>query len=183
MNHIDKEYFSPKPFCVAFKDIDGSPTSFSEQKDAFEFLSLLIDRLEEQTKESKHKDFLKAHFGGLLSNELICKECPHYYEREEPFLAINLVVKNKKSITDSLERLIEGEVLDGDNAYYCEQCKMKVKTVKRMSVKKLPNYLFFSLQRFEYNFDLNIRVKVNDFCEFPLKNQYATIYSSISKEN
>ena len=100
---------------------------------------------------------------------MICKECPHHYEREEPLLAINLPVKNKKSILDSLESFIEGEVLDGDNAYYCEECKMKVKTVKRVSIKKLPNYLIFTLKRFEYDFDMNIRVKVNDYCEFPME--------------
>lgn len=169
MDHIDKEYFSPKMFCLAFKDIDGSATSFIEQKDAFEFLSLFMDRIEEQLKGTKYANIIKAHFGGLLSNELICKGCPHYYEREEPFLALNLTVKNKRSIKDGLERLTEGEILDGDNAYYCEQCKMKVKTVKRASIKKLPPYLFLNLQRFEYNFDLNIRVKVNDFCEFPME--------------
>jgi len=156
-------------FCLAFKDIDGSPTSFSEQKDAFEFLSLFFDRVEEQIKGTKHADFIKMHFGGLISNELICKECPHSYEREEPFLAINLPVKGKKSIKASLESFIEGEVLEGDNAYECEECKIKVKTLKRTTFKKLPNYLFFVLKRFEYDFDLNIKVKVNDYCEFPLE--------------
>lgn len=169
MTHVDKEYFSPKKFCLAFKDIDGSSTSFNEQKDAFEFFSLFMDRIEEQIKGTPHSDFIKSHFGGLFSNELICKECPHSYDREEPFLAINLPVKNKKTITDSLGSFIEGEILDGDNAYYCEECKTKVKTVKRVSIKKLPNYLIFVLKRFEYDFDMNARVKVNDYCEFPLE--------------
>lgn len=169
MTYVDKEYFSPRKFCLAFKDIDGSPTNFNEQKDASEFLSLFMDRFEEQIKGTPHADFVKAHFGGLLSNELICKECPHHYDREEPLLAINLPVKNKRSIIDSLESFIEGEILDGDNAYYCEECKMKVKTVKRVSIKKLPNYLVFTLKRFEYDFDMNARVKVNDYCEFPLE--------------
>jgi len=169
MNHIDKEYFSPKQFCLAFKDIDGTPTSFIEQKDAFEFLSLFMDRIEEQLKGTRHANLIKSHFNGLLSNELICKGCPHYYEREEPFVALNLTVKNKRSIKDGLERLVESEILDGDNAYYCEQCKMKVKTVKRASIKKLPPYLFLTLSRFEYNFDLNVHIKVNDYCEFPFE--------------
>lgn len=169
MNHVDKEYFSPKKFCRSFKDIDGSPTNFNEQKDGFEFLSLFMDRIEEQIKGTPHADFIKAHFGGLFSNELICKECPHHYDREEPFIGINLPVKNKKTITDSLASFIEGEVLDGDNAYYCEECKIKVKTVKRVSIKKLPNYLFFVLKRFEYDFDANARVKVNDYCDFPME--------------
>lgn len=167
--HTDQDYFSPKKFCLAFKDFDGQPTSFLEQKDAFEFLSLHIDRIEEQLKGSKHANFIKTHFGGLLSNELICKGCPHYYEREEPFFALNLTVRNKRNIKESLESMIEGEIMDGDNAYFCEQCQAKVKTIKRVSIKKLPSYLFLNLQRFDFNFDLGIRVKVNDFCEFPLE--------------
>ncbi|RZJ99769.1 MAG: hypothetical protein EOO46_21985, partial [Flavobacterium sp.] len=169
MTSVDKEYFSPKKLCIAFKDIDGSPTNFNTQKDASEFPSLFMDRFEEKIKGTTDADFMKVHFGGLLSNELICKECPHHYDREEPLLAINLPVKNKRSIIDSLESFIEGEILDGDNAYYCEECKIKVKTVKRVSIKKLPNYLIFTLKRFEYDFDMNARVKVNDYCEFPLE--------------
>ena len=83
--HIEKEFFSPKRFCLAFKDVDGGPTSFREQKDAFEFFTLFLDRLEERTTKSKGTNFIKELFGGCFSNELICKDCPHYYEREEPF--------------------------------------------------------------------------------------------------
>jgi len=169
MVHVDQEHFSPKRFCLAFKDLDGNPTSFLEQKDAFEFLSLNIDRIEEQLKGTKHANFIKAHFGGLLCNELICKGCPHYYEREEPFLSLNLIVRNKKNIKESLESFVEGEIMDGDNAYYCEQCQMKVKTVKRVSIKKLPSYLLIGLKRFDYNFDMGIRIKMNDYCEFPFE--------------
>ncbi len=168
MVHINKEDFSPKKFCQAFKDIDGSPTSFTEQKDAFEFLTLNLDRIEEQLKNTKYANFIKAHFGGLFNNELICKGCPHFYEREEPFYGLNLTVK-KKSIKESLDSLIEGDMLDGDNAYYCEQCQTKVKAVKRVTIKKLPSYLFINLSRFDYNYDKQMRVKVNDYCEFPLE--------------
>ena len=66
-----------------------------------------------------------------MSNELICKGCPHYSEREEPFLAISLTVKNKKNITESLKSFIEGEMLEGENAYFCEKCDKKVSTLKR----------------------------------------------------
>ena len=104
----------------------------------------------------------------MLANEFICKDCPHYSERQEPFLAISLQVKNKNSVQDGLKFYVEGEMLEGDNAYYCEQCEKKVNTLKRCCIKRMPNILFLVLKRFEFDFDRMVRVKVNDYCEFPL---------------
>ena len=59
-------------------------------------------------------------FQGVFANEFIGKECPHSKENEEPFMAISLQVKNKSSIKESLEYFVEGEMLEGDNAYFCE---------------------------------------------------------------
>jgi hypothetical protein len=49
-----------------------------------------MDKIENHVKGTDNENFIQNHFGGKLSNELICKDCPHYYEREEPFLAIPL---------------------------------------------------------------------------------------------
>jgi len=62
---------------------------------------------------------------------------------------------------------MQGEMLEGDNAYYCEKCEKKVSTLKRCSIKRLPNTLFLVLKRFEFDFDRMEKVKVNDYCEFP----------------
>ena len=37
-------------------------------------------------------------------------------------MAIPLQVKNKASVLESLENFVEGEMLEGDNAYHCEKC-------------------------------------------------------------
>lgn len=66
--------------------------------DVDEFFNTLLDRLENSLKKEKNDFIIKQTFGGVLTNELICKGCPHKSEREEPFLAISLPVKNKKSI-------------------------------------------------------------------------------------
>ena len=39
--------------------------------------------------------------------------------------------------------------------------------LKRACIKTLPRYLIASLKRFEFDFDTMMRVKVNDFYEFP----------------
>ena len=42
----EKQYFNPKRFCHAFKDIDGSPMDPMVQRDVDEFFNMLIDRIE-----------------------------------------------------------------------------------------------------------------------------------------
>jgi len=169
LNESEKQYFNPKGFCHAFKDYDGNPTNVFEQMDADEFFNMFMDRLENQIKGTKQEHFIKQHFGGVVSNELICKGCPHYSEREESFLTVNLQVKNKKNIDQSLAAFVEGEMLDGDNAYHCAICDKKVNTLKRACLKKLPNHLIMVMKRFEFDYDTMAKVKVNDYCEFPTK--------------
>ena len=62
-----------------------------------------------------------------------------------------------------------GDMLEGENAYLCEKCDKKVDTLKRTCIKKLPRYMMIALKRFEFDFDRMIRVKVNDYCEFPME--------------
>ncbi len=47
------------------------------------------------------------------------------YEREEVFFALNVTVKNA-TLQDSLDQYVKGELLEGDNAYFCEKCGEKV---------------------------------------------------------
>jgi len=64
---------------------------------------------------------------------------------------------------------VEGEMLEGDNAYFCEKCEKKVNTLKRCCIKRMPNNLFLVLKRFEFDFDTMQKVKLNDYCEFPME--------------
>ncbi len=48
------------------------------------------------------------------------------YEREEVFFALNVTVKNA-TLQDSLAQYVKGELLEGDNAYFCEKCGAKVR--------------------------------------------------------
>ena len=58
-------------------------------------------------------------------------------------------------------------MLEGDNAYFCEKCDKKRDTLRRQTIKRLPNTLFLNLKRFEFNFDTMSKIKINDYCEFP----------------
>lgn len=58
------------------------------QRDVDEFFNMLIDRIEQLIKDTKEEKVMKNLFYGQFANEFICKGCPHYSEREEPFMAI-----------------------------------------------------------------------------------------------
>jgi len=159
---------NPKKFCAAFRDENDNPICVSEQKDTFEFFSLFMEKLETHLKDTPYQNLYKITFEGTLCNQLICKECPHSSERDEAFLGLNIEVKNKRHLSEGLAKFIESEILEGDNAYFCERCKRKVNTIKRVVIKKLPNHIMFVLKRFEFDFDTFNKVKINDFYEFPL---------------
>jgi hypothetical protein len=85
---LEKQYYNPKKFCMAFKDIDGTPIDPTVQKDVDEFFNMLIDRIENLTKGTKEEKVMKNLFYGVFANEFITEGCPHYKENEEPFMAI-----------------------------------------------------------------------------------------------
>ena len=135
--------------------------------DADEFFNMIFDKLEQQLKAANKENILKQFFGGEICNQIISKNCEHVSERIESFFALSIEVKGKKSILESLELFVRGDILEGDNKYFCDSCKLKVNAVKRSCVNSLPDNLIIHNKRFEFDLELLKRVKVNDYCEFP----------------
>jgi ubiquitin carboxyl-terminal hydrolase 9/24 len=81
-----------------------------------------MDKLDNALKQTKQQHIISSVFQGELSNQLICEGCPHFSERSEDYLSLGVTIKNKPSLEQALKEFIKGEVLDGDNAYYCEKC-------------------------------------------------------------
>jgi len=137
--------------------------------DVDEFFSTLMDRLEALLKPSKNEFIIKNVFEGELSNELIGRGggCNHTSERAESFLALSLPAKGKKNLNECLSSFVCGEMLEGENAFFCEKCDKKVPTLKRQSIKKLPNQLMIVLKRFHFDLDTMQKIKINSYCEFP----------------
>jgi len=161
-----KMFVNPKSYCHAFKDWEGQPINVFEQMDVEEYLTMFMDRLEAAIKGTPQEKTIQYHFGGKFANEVICKSCPHYYTRSEAFLSLGVPVKNKKSLQEGLEAFVAGDLLEQDNQYHCEKCDKKVDARKRTCLKEMPRYLIATLKRFDFDFDLMIRKKLNDYFEF-----------------
>ncbi|RHY33510.1 hypothetical protein DYB32_001570 [Aphanomyces invadans] len=165
--HTSRRWHDPTAFCVSHRDLDGQPTDLRVQMDADEFLGMLLDRVESVVKKASPTATIGAlGFGGQLVNQIIT-EHGHVSEREEPFVVLSLDVQHKHSVEASLASYVDGETLEGDNAYYCEQVQQKVRATKRVCLKTLPDTLVVHLKRFEFDYDTMEKVKLNDYVEFP----------------
>eukprot|EP00002_Diphylleia_rotans_P015605 TRINITY_DN301_c0_g1_i4.p1 TRINITY_DN301_c0_g1~~TRINITY_DN301_c0_g1_i4.p1 ORF type:complete len:2791 (-),score=522.89 TRINITY_DN301_c0_g1_i4:451-8823(-) len=165
----EKKFYDTIPFCRTYRDSAGEPVNTAVQMDVVEFFNSLFDCLENQLKGKPQESILKEHFGGNLLNQIISKECEHVSERKESFFLLSVDVNGKSTINESLESFVQGEMLEGDNKYHCERCDKKVDALKRCCLDELPNTLVVHLKRFDFDFELMRRMKLNTYCEFPME--------------
>ncbi|XP_068448977.1 ubiquitin carboxyl-terminal hydrolase 24 isoform X2 [Clinocottus analis] len=160
------QYYIPENFWKIFK-MWNKELYVREQQDAYEFFTSLVDQLDEHLKKMGREQIFKNTFQGIFSDQKICKDCPHRYEREETFMALNLGVTSCQSLEISLDQFVRGEVLEGSNAYYCEKCKEKRTTVKRTCIKSLPSVLCIHLMRFGFDWESGRSIKYDEQIRFP----------------
>ena len=172
------------PLCGSLRDAEGVPINLRQQKDVNEFAGQVFDQLEAEATATTAADStqptektrvvggvlppLLAPFRGVLLNQMLSRECAHVSEREEPFYMLSVTVKHKASLHAALDLLVEGELMDGDNAWQCNECALKRAAVKRCCLSSLPNHLILHLKRFEFDFDAMKTQKINDRFSFPL---------------
>jgi len=157
----------PSDAVQAIVTYDSQRIDVTVQMDVDEFFNLLFDRVEGQIIEAQSKEFFKSLYGGQLVQQIKSKECEHISEVLEPFSAVQVEIKGKTGLEDSLKAYVEGEVLQGDNKYSCTSCQRHVDAVKRACLKEIPDHLIFSLKRFDYDIMSGTRVKVHDAFQFP----------------
>ena len=163
---------SGQPSC--YTEMEGRKDANKERKRNRDgsMASLSMRRTERYPSSNSPFDrfLLQRVFSGKLAHQLICRDCPHRSCREELFYNVQLVVRGKRGVEESLEALVDDEMLEGDNAYFCEKCSKKVDTTKRCCFvsSAMPDTLVLHLKRFELNYDTFQKEKVNDHFSFPL---------------
>ena len=168
-------YISPKKLFNAIENWDKRKLNSKEQMDVSEFFNLLYERC--SCPE------LQDCFEGKFYSTFTCDECNHDSSSNETFTTINLQVKNHRNLKESLNSFFEGEIFDGENMYFCEKCKKKVRAEKKISIKDLPKYLVFVLNRFEFDYDKMIRNKINNYCELPQKIDMTSFYDGVEVDS
>ncbi|KAI7840976.1 hypothetical protein COHA_005205 [Chlorella ohadii] len=136
-----------------------------QQHDVQELNRILCDRLEEKMKGTRVEGMVNKLFEGHTINYIECINVDYKSTRREPFMDVQLDVKNCKDIYASFDKYCEVEVLEGDNQYNAEQHGMQ-DARKGILFEGFPPVLQLQLKRFEYDFMKDMMVKVNDRYEF-----------------
>ena len=76
---------------------------------------------------------------------------------------------NEPSLTvpDMVNYFLAPEILDEDNAYFCEKCSSLQRAEKTMKVVSAPEYLILTLLRFSYNAKCHVRRKILENVTIP----------------
>eukprot|EP00767_Chilomastix_cuspidata_P002937 gnl/Chilomastix_cuspidata/3061.p1 GENE.gnl/Chilomastix_cuspidata/3061~~gnl/Chilomastix_cuspidata/3061.p1 ORF type:complete len:2647 (+),score=362.10 gnl/Chilomastix_cuspidata/3061:48-7988(+) len=136
-----------------------------EQQDASDFLLQLLAQLENELVDTADAHLVHEIFGFQRATQFIGQEsCTHKKETFSDDKILSLPVKNYKSIEESLQSELKGNMLSGSNAYFCSKCEEKRATIHRQIMSSLPNYLLCHLQRFLW---WDQASKINDKFLFP----------------
>ena len=180
LKYLQVNYYTPSDFPDNF---DDEELNVHLQMDVDEFFGIILDKIENRLKGTKNENLVKYFFQGRQNDNLIFQEgCSHNRTNENKFYSIQLQVQNKKNIYESLDILTDGELMNGDNSIFCPDCNNKFPAVKSQNFKTLPRMLLFVLKRFEYDYEENRKVKINDKYEFPYELDMTKYISEKKKD-
>ncbi|DAZ97684.1 TPA: hypothetical protein N0F65_009685 [Lagenidium giganteum] len=160
----NKAHYDPQQF--------SSTLSLNEvlQQDAQEFSKLLLTHLRTtfaHSRVTEHWDLIDQLFQGQMNYVTKCLKCKNRSQRPSSYYEISLHVKGNKSVDQCVQQYLAGEVLDGDNKYFCDNCQSKERAERciELDAKSLPPTLTLQLMRFVYDPAAGAKKKLMDVIE------------------
>lgn len=135
------------------------------QHDVQELLRLLVDNLEEKMKGTEVEGRMPELFKGVIQNYISCVHVDYQSTRKEDFYDLSLNVKGLDDIYEAFDKYTEVEMMDGDNKYQADGHGLQDARMGKRFLS-FPPILMIHLKRFEYDFNMDRMVKVNDRFEF-----------------
>ncbi|PFH32118.1 hypothetical protein BESB_020590 [Besnoitia besnoiti] len=135
------------------------------QQDTHELLKLLLDKVEEQMQGTPAEGSVKKMFEGEMETYIECIEVDYKSVRKETYEDLNLDVKGCAGIEESLRRLVQPEILEGENMYDAEAFG-KQRARKGVRFLRFPPVCIFLLKRFDFDYERMDTVKVFSSFEF-----------------
>lgn len=133
---------------------------------------VIAEKCYEMVRQTYSKEFSEIWqlFFGVHVSEIISVDGSNTVlsMRPEPFFMLHLPIPEfhrSPSIYDCLHSYLQGEILDGENAWFNEKTKQKQTVKKQITFFSLPSVLIVDFKRF------NARQQKNQiFVDFPLDN-------------
>ena len=138
-----------------------------EQQDVQELSRILMEKLEERMKGTAAENALPNLFVGKMKTYISCVNVDFESSRIEEFWDLQLNVRGNKNLHESFMDYIQVETLEGENKYDAGQPYGLQDAKKGVIFESLPPVLHLQLKRFEYDFNRDAMMKVNDRHEFP----------------
>lgn len=136
------------------------------QHDVQELNRILMDRLENRMKGTPVEGALNDLFVGKMKSYIRCINIDYESSRVEDFWDLQMNVKNLKGLEESFKNYIEIELMNGENQYAAQDHGLQ-DAEKGVIFESFPPVLHLQLKRFEYDFNYDQLVKINDRYEFP----------------
>lgn len=158
----------------------GRPFNGFNQQDASEFCYRLLDDIITKCDLKPVNNI----FSGKMETSVICDVCKKASITHAPFLGIQLPfptsnnnndnnnnsaekgglkteLRNHYKISGLLDYYFEPDILEDDNAYFCEHCSKKVKkAMKQARFVHMPDILALTVKRFYYDMTGTISGKI-----------------------
>ncbi|KAK9457513.1 hypothetical protein V1511DRAFT_455322 [Dipodascopsis uninucleata] len=150
------------------KSFGWDTTDAFTQHDVQEFNRVLMDNLEGKMKGTKVEGVLTELFVGQMKSFIKCINVDFESSRSEDFWDIQLNVKGMKNLHESFKDYIQVETLNGENQYQATGYGLQ-DAEKGVIFQSFPPVLDLQLKRFDYDFQRDMMVKINDRYEFPLE--------------
>ena len=167
LRYSKRNIFSPSEFLRLAR-----PPWFEagRQQDCSEFLTHLLDTIQEEEKKNDIMDpqsimnsncssptIVQKVFGGRMKSSLKCRECQTKSETNYWFTDLELFFQqsliectksNKISLQDMIQSYFAPELFTGDNKYLCENCDNHTEADRSVTVTSPPECLLITLLRF-----------------------------------
>ena len=120
-----------------------------------------------KTYSKEYSEIWKMFFGIHVSQIVSDSTGEIMSSTPEPFFMIDLSIPNKKnlSLVDCFDLYVEGEKMEGENAWFNEASQLKENVTKKIVYWSLPNILVIDIKRFN-----NKNNKNQSLITFPLDN-------------
>ena len=169
MKYGNQAVCDPMIFANSYQ-MNGVTIKYTEQQDAFEFLSSIFTRLPITFSSLFMGKFLYI-FDGIDSD--------FHSENIESFSYITLPIASFDNLEDSLMSLTSYEFI---KEYNDEKTKKKISIKRRTMFLSLPDVLIIQLQRFYFNKKTCTKEKINSFLSFP-QHLDMTPFTEIQNQN